>query len=203
MQGAGNDFVVIDATRRKLALTPRAVALAGPSPARRRRRPDPGRRTAGSDEMQRDEPSISSTGSSMPTAARSSSAATARAASSSSCATEGLTDKRVDPRPDALRASSSRDCRTTAGSRSTWGRRCSRSRRCRSPPAGWRRGCSVDAQLWPLTLEVPGQPRGATLDRGDLDGQSACGAGGGVGDGRAGADRGPLDRAASVAFRSG
>ena len=44
MHGAGNDFVVLDATRAPLALTPRAAAAPRRPPLRRRRRPDPGRR---------------------------------------------------------------------------------------------------------------------------------------------------------------
>ena len=43
MQGAGNDFVVLDATREPFALTRRSKAVCRP-PLRHRRRPDPGRR---------------------------------------------------------------------------------------------------------------------------------------------------------------
>ena len=82
MQGAGNDFVVLDATRAPLELDRRAGAPPRRPPLRRRRRPDPGRRA---DAARR--ASTSATASSTATATRSSSAATARAASCATCAT--------------------------------------------------------------------------------------------------------------------
>ena len=83
MQGAGNDFVVLDATRAPLALDAAQMQSLGRPPLRRRRRPDPGRREGAAPRA-----STSATASSTAAAAtRSSTAATARAASSATCAT--------------------------------------------------------------------------------------------------------------------
>ena len=73
MHGAGNDFVVIDATEEPFALSRTAPAPRGPPPWRRLRPGSGGRAGAPT--------ATSATASSTPTAARSSSAATARAVS--------------------------------------------------------------------------------------------------------------------------
>ena len=79
MQGAGNDFVVLDATRAPITLSPAQVRHLGDR-----------RFGIGCDqillvEAPREPGTDFHSASLMPTAARSSSAATARAASSSSC----------------------------------------------------------------------------------------------------------------------
>ena len=94
MEGAGNDFVVLDFTKKLFALnrdkfesSPIAISASAATRSWWSRRPA-------------SPASISATASSTPTAARSSSAATARAASSSSCTRRGLTREARDPRRD-------------------------------------------------------------------------------------------------------
>ena len=135
MQGAGNDFVVLDATRAPLALDDAQMQALGRPALRRRRRPDPDRREGAARRA-----SISATASSTAAAAtRSSSAATARAASSAIVRDKGLSDKttlavetmnrRLELRLAARRPGDGRHGRARSSTR----------RRCRSTPPGSRR----------------------------------------------------------------
>ena len=155
MQGAGNDFVVLDGTARAGRARPTRSCAASPTGASASA---PTRSSSSSAATRR--ASTSAIASSTAAAAtRSSSAATARAASSGSCARAASpTSGRV--RVETTRAvASSCACRTTAASPSTWARRCSSRPASRSTRPGSRRARSTPRaaahgrlELWPLDV---------------------------------------------------
>ena len=187
MQGAGNDFVVLDATRAPLALDARACA-ASPTAA----------------------------SASAPTRSSSSSRATTpgvdfgyrifnggsgdeveHCGNGARCFVryvrdKGLTDKRTLVVETDQPPRSSCACRTTAASPSTWARPTSIRPHCRSTSRGLApRARDAGLPLWPLELATATRRR-----RRGLDGQPARGADRRRRRRRAGRDAGPADREA-------
>ena len=147
MQGAGNDFVVLDATRAAAGAEHRAVPRAGRPPLRRRRRPDPGRRAAAHAGRRLPLPHLQRQ-------RRRGRALRQRRALLRALRARARADRQAPHRASRpSTACSSCSCATTAASPSTWARRSST--HARMPfdcPTAWRRGAVGDFELWPLEL---------------------------------------------------